>query len=233
MRVRQVQAEEERDRLKAEVERLKTEVSIADRYDREANAKMLARQCDLARQAETDVAALLRTYAEQSEVMKQLRRDLSKAMAHIRDMACAADVREMDLAVCKAEMERLASMTRTLVDDMRDLVGIAERGAGRSIHPAENLRVFVLACVEKLESEREALKAEVERMKAELTSCQALALAQGIEIARLTAEIARHEQDIDAAFGAGWIASQRIPPYPKALARFKAERQERVQNERA
>ena len=44
----------ERDRLTTEVERLKTEVSIAERYDREANAKMLARQCDLARQAETE-----------------------------------------------------------------------------------------------------------------------------------------------------------------------------------
>jgi len=51
----------ERDRLTAEVERLKTEVSIADQYDREANAKMLARQCDLARQAETDLALIQRT----------------------------------------------------------------------------------------------------------------------------------------------------------------------------
>ena len=44
-----------------EVARLTAEVSIAERYDREANAKMLGRQCDLARQAETDLALIQRT----------------------------------------------------------------------------------------------------------------------------------------------------------------------------
>jgi len=83
----------------------------------DANERLIRALVERCEQAETDLAVLLRTYAEQSEGMRQLRADLSKAMAHIRDMACAADVREMDLAVCKAEVERMKAEFARVTSD--------------------------------------------------------------------------------------------------------------------